>query len=205
MPFVDNALCQILDETTAGEFDMLLGRRTYDVFVAYWPRQDNLIAKAFNAATKYVVTRSLDPLSWETSQPIDGDVVEEVRRLQATDGPALHVGGSSQLLQTLITADLVDEFRLWIFPVVLGTATVRNRRSATRPHSGRHAKHAYGCARQHVLSGRSSAEGGSLAGNAVGMGEYLGPQVNRGSLRDDRRGPRLFPGGSARSCPVASR
>jgi dihydrofolate reductase len=123
MPFVDEAAGQVIGEIIAGEFDLLLGRRTYEIFAAYWPNQgDNPIAKAFNKATKYVVTRSLDQLGWEKSQRIDGDgdVVEEIRQLKASDGPALHIWGSSELLQTLIAADLVDEYRIWIFPVVLG-------------------------------------------------------------------------------------
>jgi dihydrofolate reductase len=121
MPFVDDAAGQVIGETIAGEFDMLLGRRTYDIFAGYWPNQgDHPIAKAFNKATKYVVTRSLDHLDWKTSVRIGGDVVDELRRLKASAGPALHVWGSSKLLQTLIAADLVDEHRLWVFPVVLG-------------------------------------------------------------------------------------
>jgi dihydrofolate reductase len=121
MPFVDDAAGQVIDEIIAGEFDMLLGRRTYEIFAGYWPNHgDNRIAKAFNKATKYVVTRSLDRFDWEKSQRIDGDVVEEVRQLKASDGPALHVWGSSELLQTLMAAELVDEYRIWIFPVVLG-------------------------------------------------------------------------------------
>jgi dihydrofolate reductase len=100
---------------------MLLGRRTYEIFAAYWPNQgDNPIAKAFNKATKYVVTRSLDQLDWENSLHIGGDVVDEVRRLKASDGPALHIWGSSELLQTLIAAEFVDEYRIWVFPLVLG-------------------------------------------------------------------------------------
>lgn len=121
MPFVDDAAGQVIGETIAGEFDMLLGRRTYDIFAAYWPNQgDNPIAKAFNKATKYVVTHRPGHLGWKTSQPIGGDVVDEVRLLKASDGPALHIWGSSELLQTLIAAELVDEHRLWVFPVVLG-------------------------------------------------------------------------------------
>jgi dihydrofolate reductase len=121
MPFLDDALKQVIGETIAGEFDMILGRRTYAIFAAYWPHQgDNPIAKAFNKATKYVVTRSLDQLGWTNSQRIGGDVVDELRRLKASDGPALHIWGSSELLQTLIAAELVDEYRLWVFPVVLG-------------------------------------------------------------------------------------
>lgn len=121
MPFVDEGVDQAVDEAIAGEFDMLLGRRTYEIFAAYWPNQgDNPIAKAFNKATKYVVTRSLDRLDWKNSRRIAGDVVDEVRRLKATDGPELHIWGSSELLQALIAADLVDEYRMWVSPVVLG-------------------------------------------------------------------------------------
>ena len=121
MPFLDDTLKQVVGETIADEFDMLLGRWTYDIFAAYWPNQgDNPITKAFNKATKYVVTRRLDQLDWKNSQPIGGDVVDELRRLKASDGPALHIWGSGDLLQTLIAAELVDEYRLWVFPVVLG-------------------------------------------------------------------------------------
>ncbi len=121
MRFLDDTLHQVIGEIIAGEFDMVLGRRTYEIFAAYWPNQgDNPIAKAFDRATKYVVTRSLDRLGWENSQRIGGDVVDELRRLKASDGPPLHVWGSSELLQTLIAADLVDEHRIWVFPLVLG-------------------------------------------------------------------------------------
>ena len=121
VPFWDDALNQAIGETLAGEFDMLLGRRTYEIFAAYWPNQgDNPIAKAFNKAPKYVVTRSPDQLDWKESQQISGDVVDEVRRLKASDGPALHIWGSSELLQTLIAADLLNEYRMWVSPVVLG-------------------------------------------------------------------------------------
>ena len=120
MPFGDDGVKQALDETIAGEFDMLLGRRTYQIFAAYWPTQSGTIAKAFNKATKYVVTRTLDHLDWKTSQRIGGDVVVEIRRLKALRGPALHIWGSSELLQTLIATDLIDEYRMWVFPVVLG-------------------------------------------------------------------------------------
>ena len=121
MSFGDDALGRVIDETIAGEFDMLLGRRTYEIFAAYWPHQgDNPIAKAFNKATKYVVTRTLDQLDWESSLHIGSDVVNEVRRLKASSGPAMHIWGSSELLQTLIAAELVDEYRIWVFPLVLG-------------------------------------------------------------------------------------
>jgi dihydrofolate reductase len=121
MPFVDEAAQDVIGETIAGEFDMLLGRWTYDLFAGYWPHQsDNPIAKAFNQATKFVVTRRAEhPLPWKGSQRVSGDVVSELRRLKASDGPELQVWGSSELLQTLSAAELVDEYRLWVFPVVL--------------------------------------------------------------------------------------
>lgn len=119
-PYVDDALSQVLRETVAGEFDMLLGRRTYDVFAGYWPKQSGAVTKGFNKATKYVVTRSRDQLDWKDSRRIGGDVIDEVSRLKASAGPELHLWGSNQLLQALIAADLVDEYRMWISPVVLG-------------------------------------------------------------------------------------
>jgi dihydrofolate reductase len=118
MPFGDDSLSQVIDQTIAGEFDMLLGRWTYDLFAGYWPKQGGTIAKAFNKATKYVVTHRPDQLDWATSVRIGG--VEEVRRLKGSNGPVLHVWGSSELLQTLIAAELIDEYRLWMAPVVLG-------------------------------------------------------------------------------------
>jgi|SRR6478735_917675 len=121
MLFGDEVMMQVLDETVAGPFDMLLGRRTYEIFASYWPKNgDNPIGKAFNKATKYVVSRTIDidRLDWKTSQRLSS--VDEIRRLKASDGPALHLWGSSALLQSLIAADLIDEYRLWIAPVVLG-------------------------------------------------------------------------------------
>ena len=110
-----------ITEIVAGAFDMLLGRRTYDNFASFWPNNnDHPVGKAFNKATKYVVTRRSDTLDWGLSKRIGGDVANELRALKASDGPDLHVWGSSELLQTLIAADLVDEYRLFIYPVVLG-------------------------------------------------------------------------------------
>lgn len=118
----DEVLHKVIDEMMTGKFDLLLGRWTYDIFANYWPNQEagNPIAKAFNQATKYVVTRRQDALSWKTSVRITGEVVDGLRRLKASDGPELHVWGSSNLLQTLAAARLVDEYRLWVVPIVLG-------------------------------------------------------------------------------------
>lgn len=117
----DGEVGEAVDQIMSGEFDLLLGRRTYEIFTAYWPYAgDNPIANAFNKATKHVVTHTLDRFDWVNTQPIGGDAIEAIRRLKTTDGPELHVWGSSELLQTLIAADLVDEFRVWIFPLILG-------------------------------------------------------------------------------------
>jgi dihydrofolate reductase len=108
-------------EIVSREFDLLLGRRTYEIFAAYWPYAgDNPIANAFNKAAKYVVTNSLDRFDWVNTHRVSGDAVDQVRRLKASDGPELHIWGSSKLLQTLIAAQLVDEFRVWIYPLILG-------------------------------------------------------------------------------------
>jgi dihydrofolate reductase len=121
MPYGSDASGQVISEIIAREFGLLLGRRTYEIFAAYWPNHDdNPIGKAFNKAAKYVVTRSLDQLFWQNSHKIDGDAVIEVSRLKASSGPELHIWGSGDLLQTLIAADLVDEYRVWVYPVVLG-------------------------------------------------------------------------------------
>lgn len=111
-----------LGRLMASDFSLLLGRRTYEIWADYWPHHgDNAIGKAFNQATKHVATRTLTRLDWAASQGIGAmDVVADVRRLKAEDGPALHLWGSSHLLQTLIAAGLVDEHRLWVIPVVLG-------------------------------------------------------------------------------------
>lgn len=121
MHFASDAGRQAIGEIIADEFDLLLGRRTYEIFAGYWPHHDdNPIGKAFNKAGKYVATKSLDRLDWNNSQAIRGDVVASLRHLKASDGAALHVWGSGNLLRTLTSAELVDEYRLWLFPVVLG-------------------------------------------------------------------------------------
>lgn len=117
----DDVVGEALVKIMSGEFDLLLGRRTCEIWAGYWPSAgDSPIAKAFNKATKFVVTRSLDKFDWANSQRIGGDAVDEIRRLKVTDGPELHTWGSGELLQTLIAAELVDEFRVWIHPLVLG-------------------------------------------------------------------------------------
>lgn len=120
------------DEVTGGwmveqmsmPFDLLLGRKTYDIFAGYWPKQDpnGPIAGPFNKATKYVVSHGHPELTWEKSVLIGGDddVVTQIRKLKEQDGPMLQVQGSSELIQTLLQNDLVDELWIKIFPVTLG-------------------------------------------------------------------------------------
>jgi dihydrofolate reductase len=106
----------------AGGF--LLGRRTYEIFAAYWPNapeEEQVIAEPLNTKPKYVASTTLsDPLEWQNATVLRGDVAEAVAALKQEDGGDLHMIGSTELVQTLIDHDLVDEFRLMIDPVVLG-------------------------------------------------------------------------------------
>lgn len=106
---------QVMAEAMAEPYDLLLGRKTYDLFAA-GPK-----AGKMQDATKFVVTSTLGELAWKNSVRITGDVAVEITRLKAQDGPLLQVHGSWQLIQTLLEHDLIDEFRLWIFPVVIGS------------------------------------------------------------------------------------
>lgn len=105
-------------------YDLLLGRRTYDIFAAHWPYAedgpDAEIAKQFNRITKYVATRSSDPLTWKGSVALP-DAARDVAKLKQEDGPALVTQGSSDLIQTLLAHDLIDELMIMTFPVVLGS------------------------------------------------------------------------------------
>lgn len=98
----------------------LFGRKTFDMFSAHWPNSKTSHGDLLNTAQKYVVSNSLVETSWENSEIISGDPVDALRRLKHEQGPRLQVHGSTKLIQNLIANDLVDEFRLLIFPVVLG-------------------------------------------------------------------------------------
>jgi dihydrofolate reductase len=101
---------------------VLFGRKTYEILGSYWPRvgDDDPMAAKLNAVPKYVASRTLDTFEWANSSLLDGDVPDAVGRLKAEDGDPLLVIGSSGLIQTLIQHDLVDTFKVWTFPVVLG-------------------------------------------------------------------------------------
>ncbi len=102
-------------------FDLLLGRKTYDLFASYWPKQkEGPIAASFSKAKKYVVSDRDVKLTWKESTQIDGDVVAKLKALKQEDGPALHIWGSSVLVQTLLKNDLIDELWLLTYPITLG-------------------------------------------------------------------------------------
>jgi dihydrofolate reductase len=131
----DEAMGATMAEALSTPFDLLLGRKTYEIFAAHWPNvgddersqrggtasdADDSAAATLNSARKYVASRTLDRVSWNNSVLLEGDVAEAVTGLKAQDGPEILVQGSSDLIQTLLEHDLVDEFRIWTFPVVVG-------------------------------------------------------------------------------------
>ena len=122
-PHFDPALGALMGEVFSRPFDLLLGRKTYDIFAAYWPfitDPNHPIARAFNRTTKYVASRSDPKLAWQHSQWLGKDVVASLNKLKGENGRDLLVQGSSDLLQTLWKTSLVDELRVLIFPLVLG-------------------------------------------------------------------------------------
>jgi dihydrofolate reductase len=116
----DEQMQTVMGESMSKPFDLVLGRRTYEIFAAHWPHSDEPGAEALNGATKHVASTTLTELGWQNSKLIEGDVPEGIRALKRQDGPELQVHGSANLIQTLHEHGLVDEFRVWIFPVVLG-------------------------------------------------------------------------------------
>ena len=123
-PYSADVMGRLVAEGIADADGFLLGRKTYDIFASYWPKvtdPENPIATALNSRPKYVVSRSLERVTWNNSRLIEGDVVAELRKLRQQPGKTVHTWGSTELLQTLMKNDLVDEYRLFIFPVVLGT------------------------------------------------------------------------------------
>lgn len=131
-PHFDEVGGAAVGETFATPFDLLLGRRTYDIFAAHWPYMErdpsasdfdamnNQIAQKFNAVTKYVATHRPESLTWQNSKALGEDVVATLRALKKSDGPTLLTQGSTELIHLLLAHDLVDELRLLTFPVVLG-------------------------------------------------------------------------------------
>lgn len=118
----DDAGGSTMDGFMRQPFELLLGRRTYDIFAAYWPtaKTDEAVAKPFNSTKKYVVSHNSPQLFWHNSTLVTGDVVGEIRKLKQMDAPDLWVHGSGKLVQTLLANGLIDVMHLWILPVTLG-------------------------------------------------------------------------------------
>lgn len=122
VPFFDDFSGQVMAEQMGRPFDLLLGRKTYEIFASYWPFQKGVdpITTGLNRATKYVATKTLEKADWGPVTLLRGDVPSEIRALKASAGPDLQVHGSGKLIQTLLANDLVDELWLKVFPVTLG-------------------------------------------------------------------------------------
>jgi dihydrofolate reductase len=118
----DDVMARFQDQAMRGPFDLVLGRKTYDLFAAYWPTApEEAGGKPLNDANKYVASRGRPNLDWSKSVLLEGDAAEAVAALKKTDGPELQVHGSGNLVQTLLRHNLVDLYRLWAFPLVLGS------------------------------------------------------------------------------------
>jgi len=119
----DEEADKITDRIMADPIDLLFGRRTYNIFVAYWPNhpEEPHWGKPFDRATKYVVSHKPFTLSWDNSVLITGDVVEEIKKLKNSEGRDLWVWGSGNLIQTLLSHNLVDRMHIWTFPVTIGS------------------------------------------------------------------------------------
>jgi len=120
VPYFDEFLGNVMTEQMGHPFDLLLGRKTFEIFASYWPHHPEE-GPEINKATKYVASHTLKTHEWSKSVFLKGDVVDEIKKLKGQDSPDLQVHGSGELIQTLMEHDLVDEFWLKIFPVTLGT------------------------------------------------------------------------------------
>jgi dihydrofolate reductase len=113
---------EMMDQVAkATPYELLLGRGTYEIFAAHWPYDEGPIADQLNSTRKHVASNTLERVDWNNSTLITGDVAGYVATLKSQDGPEIQVHGSPGLIQTLLEHDLIDEFRMWIFPVVIGT------------------------------------------------------------------------------------
>jgi dihydrofolate reductase len=119
VPYFDDVLGETMGEQMGKPFDLLLGRKTFEIFASYWPEHEDEGA-AINRATKYVASNTLAEHPWQETVFLKGNVVEEIKKLKQQDGPDLQVHGSANLIQTLLAHDLVDELWLKIFPLTLG-------------------------------------------------------------------------------------
>src|SRR5262245_34774304 len=125
VPYADDAISQAVQDLFSQPFELLLGRRTYDIWAPYWPRvransASHAIAALFNRVPKHVATHRSDSLDWQNSHALEGDLAEAIRALKHQDGVNILTWGSGDLVRQLLAAGLVDELRLLIYPVVLG-------------------------------------------------------------------------------------
>lgn len=120
VPFFDDHLGKVMTEQMGKPFDLLLGRKTFEIFASYWPYHKAEGAE-INAATKYVASTTLKEHDWQKSVFLEGNIVDAIRKIKKENGPDLQVHGSGNLIQTLLKYDLVDELWLKIFPVILGS------------------------------------------------------------------------------------
>lgn len=120
--YFDDEVGEEMDQVMGRPFDLLLGRKTYDIFAGFWPNApEDQTSAALNRATKYVASRGTPELSWANSVQLEGDVAAAVEALKQGDGPELQVHGSGDLIQTLLAAGLVDRWHLVIHPVLIGS------------------------------------------------------------------------------------
>ena len=117
----DDRMGQVMADFMGRPFELLLGRKTYEIFAAHWPHSTEPGADTLNGARKHVASRTLKSVEWSNSTLIKGDVPKYVSELKKQSGPEIQVHGSGDLIQTLVRNDLVDEFHVWTFPVVLGS------------------------------------------------------------------------------------
>jgi dihydrofolate reductase len=170
VPFFDEAMGEQVTEWFTGAQDFLLGRGTYDIFYASWPKMisDDPVSQGLNFKKKYVASRSRDAVEWETAELLQGDVGDAVRKLKAEDGGELQVHGSAGLIQTLLAEDLVDELRVILFPVSLGEGK-RLFGEGTIPRSWR-------------LTGHRTTPSGAVMLSYERAGEvetgYVGPELD---------------------------
>jgi dihydrofolate reductase len=120
VPFFDDSFGETMAEQMSGNSDLLLGRKTFEIFASYWPQHESQWP-GINKVTKYVASHSPLKLGWENSIQLKGDAAEEIKKLKAQNGSDLQVHGSGNFIQTLLEHDLVDEFWLKIFPITLGS------------------------------------------------------------------------------------
>ncbi len=121
VPYFDDFSGEVMSKQMAKPFDLLLGKKTYDIFASYWPKHNDHVGAPLNKAHKYVATHTPFEPTWKETTVFSSDVVEQIKKLKSEDGPDLQVYGSGNFLQTLLKNDLVDGLWLKIFPITLGT------------------------------------------------------------------------------------